>query len=67
MVDADYNIKEGNSINVLDVPASRKDLTSAFWCHASNNQRTDPLKESHNRNVTCKYILRIFLFGNVFS
>ncbi|XP_071528019.1 nephrin-like [Panulirus ornatus] len=45
--------EEGTAFNDLEVPASRKDLTSPFTCRASNNDVTPQLVAVYQRKVNC--------------
>ncbi|XP_069959342.1 nephrin-like [Cherax quadricarinatus] len=53
-VDSNSTAGEGGiAYNDLEVPASRKDLTSPFTCKASNNDVTAPLIATYQRDVNC--------------
>ncbi|KAF2364043.1 Immunoglobulin [Trinorchestia longiramus] len=52
-VDSNYTISDsGEALNLLEVPASRLDLTVPFVCRASNNDLTRPDDAYYTRNVT---------------
>ncbi|XP_042243331.1 nephrin-like isoform X2 [Homarus americanus] len=53
LVDSTYTIAGNETYNVLEVEASRGDLTSPFLCRATNNDRTGPDEVEYLRNVTC--------------
>ena len=60
LVDANYNVSNGVSLNSLEKRASRVDLDHAFVCTAHNNDITAPLVITYTRNVTCKFKILTF-------
>ncbi|XP_069191365.1 nephrin isoform X2 [Procambarus clarkii] len=53
-VDSNSTTGEGHiAYNDLEVPATRRDLTSPFTCRASNNDVTAPLIATYQREVNC--------------
>ena len=52
IVDSSYTANISMSVNILDVPVSRKDLHMPFVCQASNNDLIRPPDSSYLRNVT---------------
>nr|XP_045600488.1 hemicentin-1-like [Procambarus clarkii] len=53
VVDANSTVEHGGAFNMLEVPASRTDLSLPFTCHATNNDVTAPVTANYTRNVTC--------------
>lgn len=54
VVDSSYTHTGDETYNVLEVEATRDDLTHPFFCKATNNDRIGPDTVHHERNVTCK-------------
>ncbi|XP_063595403.1 uncharacterized protein LOC134772367 [Penaeus indicus] len=53
VVDSSYTHTGEETYNVLEVEATRADLTHPFFCKATNNDRIGPDTVQHERNVTC--------------